>query len=44
VKVDSQRKERHIIIIHQVAKYGGADQLDAPSPERTAAARREARY
>jgi hypothetical protein len=33
-----------IIIIHQVAKYGGADQLDAPSPERTAAARREARY
>ena len=33
-----------IIIIHQVAKYGGADQLDAPSPDRTAAARTEARY
>jgi hypothetical protein len=33
-----------IIIIHQVAKYGGADQRDAPSPERTAAARREVRY
>ena len=32
-----------IIIIHQVAKYGGASSLDAPSPERTAAARREVR-
>jgi hypothetical protein len=30
-----------IIIIHQVAHYGGAG-LDAPSPERSAAARREA--
>jgi len=34
-----------IIIIHQVAKYGGAGagaEMDEPSPERTAAARREA--
>jgi len=29
-----------IIIIHQVAKYGGGD-LDAPRPERTAAVRTE---
>ena len=34
-----------IIIIHQVAKYGGAGaKMDEPSPERVAAARREARY
>jgi hypothetical protein len=31
-----------IIIIHQVAKYGGVDSLEAPSPEKVAAARREA--
>ena len=31
-----------IIIIHQVAKYGGGD-LDAPRPERTAATGREVR-
>jgi hypothetical protein len=34
-----------IIIIHQVAKYGGAGpgaEMKEPSPERTAAARREA--
>lgn len=32
-----------IIIIHQVAKYGGVDSLEAPSPERVAAARRDVR-
>jgi hypothetical protein len=34
-----------IIIIHQVAKYGGAGvERDEPTPERVAAARREAPY
>jgi hypothetical protein len=33
-----------IIIIHQVAKYGGDASLEAPSAERTAAARREVTY
>jgi hypothetical protein len=34
-----------IIIIHQVAKYGGAGAgMSEPSPERVAAARREAPY
>jgi hypothetical protein len=34
-----------IIIIHQVAKYGGAGvDMSEPSPERVAAARREAPY
>jgi hypothetical protein len=34
-----------IIIIHQVARYGGAGaEMNEPSPERVAAARREAPY